>query len=151
VIKKHFFIILISYFLFVSPDFIYPTDFQIDSLANTSGVSSDSIRNIVLDYNLFSEFEASKLFLPDLTDSLVLQLQINLLSKKLDQNYIFQSSMSEQWRIEDHLTNYIKFQKQLALKSELGVFGEMLGHARNLTAVILAILHVIKYKKGLYK
>lgn len=150
-IKKHFFIILISYFLFVSPDFIYPTDFQIDSLANTSGVSSDSIRNIVLDYNLFSEFEASKLFLPDLTDSLVLQLQINLLSKKLDQNYIFQSSMSEQWRIEDHLTNYIKFQKQLALKSELGVFGEMLGHARNLTAVILAILHVIKYKKGLYK
>jgi hypothetical protein len=151
VIKKHFFITLISYFLFVSPGFICPIDFQIDSLANTSGFSSDSIRNIVLDYNLFSEFEANKLFLPDLTDSLVLQLQINLLSKKLDQNYIFQSSMSEQWRIEDQLTNYIKFQKQLALKSELGVFGEMLGHARNLTAVLLAILHVIKYKKGLYR
>jgi len=109
VFKKQFFNILISYFLFVSPDFICPIDFQFDSLANTSGFSSDSIRNIVLDYNLFSEFEASKLFLPDLNDSLVLQLQINLLSKQLDQNYIFQSSMSEQWRIEDHLTNYIKF------------------------------------------
>ncbi|HSW55663.1 MAG TPA: hypothetical protein VLH59_11300 [Ignavibacteriaceae bacterium] len=150
-IKKHFFIILISYFLVVSPDFICPIDFQIDSLENTSGLSSDSIRNIVLDYNLFSEFESSKLFLPDLTDSLVLQLQINLLSKKLEQNYIFQSSMSEQWRIEDQLTNYIKFQKRLELKSELGVFSEMLGHARNLTAVILAILHVIKYNKGLYR
>jgi len=151
VIKKYFFIILISYFLFVSPHFICPIDYQIDSLANASGLSSDSIRNIVLDYNLFSEFEASKLFLPDLNDSLVLQLQINLLSKQLDQNYIFQSSMSEQWRIENQLTNYIKFQKGLALKSELGVFSEMLGHARNLTAVILAILHVIKFKKGLYR
>jgi len=109
VFKKQFFNILISYFLLISPDCIFLISFQIDSLANTSGLSSDSIRNIVLDYNLFSEFEANKLFLPDLTDSLVLQLQINLLSKQLDQNYIFQSSMSEQWRIEDHLTNYIKF------------------------------------------
>jgi hypothetical protein len=150
VIKKLFFIILISYFLFVSPDFICPKDFQIDSLANTSGLPSDSLRNFMLNFNRFSEFESSKLFLPDLPDSLIIQLQVDFLSKQLNQNYLFQSSMSEQWRINDQLTNYIDYRKELALKSDLGIFGKVLGNARTITTVILAILHVLKYRKGLY-
>jgi hypothetical protein len=75
---------------------------------------------------------------------------MDLLNQQLNSNYIFQSSLSEQWRINEQLTNYIKFNKNLALKSELGVFGKVLGNARKITAIILAILHVVKYRKGLY-
>jgi hypothetical protein len=104
----------------------------------------------MLNFNRFSEFESSKLFLPDLPDSLIIQLQVDFLSKQLDQKYLFHSSMSEQWRINDQLTNYIDYRKELALKSDLGIFGKVLGNARTITTVILAILHVLKYRKGLY-
>jgi hypothetical protein len=68
----------------------------------------------------------------------------------MNNDYLFHSSFSEQWRINDQLSNYIDYRKELALKSDLGVFGKVLGNARTITAVILAILHVLKYKKGLY-
>ncbi len=149
-IKRPFFKILIFYSLFISPAFIWSYSFQIDSLSNTTNTSSDSIRNNVLGYSLYSDLEMSRLFFYEFHDSLIIQLHKNLLSEQPDQNFLFQSSMSEQWRINEHLTNYIKLKKDLALSTDLGVFSKVLGNARTITAIILAILHVIKYKKGLY-
>lgn len=50
----------------------------------------------------------------------------------------------------DQLANYIDYRKELALKSDLGVFGKVLGNARTITTLILAVLHILKYRKGLY-
>jgi len=68
----------------------------------------------------------------------------------MNNDYQFHSNFSEQWRINDQLSNYIDYRKELALKSDLGVFGKVLGNARKITAIILAVLHVLKNRKGLY-
>jgi hypothetical protein len=79
-----------------------------------------------------------------------MQLNIDLLNQRLNSDYIFQSPLSEKWRFNEQLTDYIKFKNELALKSDLGVFGKVLSNSKILTTLILAVLHVIKYKKDLY-
>jgi len=109
-------------------------------------------------FNLDSIINHSYLFYPEISrlsfykssDSLISLIDIDNFSHQLNNDYLFRSNFSEQWRINDQLSNYIDYRKELALKSELGVFGKVLGNARTITAVILAILHVLKYRKGLY-
>lgn len=81
---------------------------------------------------------------------MALQLNIDLLNQRLNSDYIFQSPLSEQWRINEQLVDYVKYKNELALKSDLGVFGKVLSNSKIITALILTVLHVIKYKKGLY-
>jgi len=109
-------------------------------------------------FNLDSIINHSYLFYPEISrlsfykssDSLISLIDIDNFSHQLNNDYLFRSNFSEQWRINDQLLNYIDYRKELVLKSELGVFRKVLGNARTITAVILAILHVLKYRKGLY-
>jgi len=109
-------------------------------------------------FNLDSIINHSYLFYPEISrlsfykssDLLISLIDIDNFSHQLNNDYLFRSNFSEQWRINDQLLNYIDYRKELVLKSELGVFRKVLGNARTITAVILAILHVLKYKKGLY-
>ena len=138
------------FILFLSNN-VWSSNIQIDSTLKTIDVSTkQSEKDFHLNFN--------DLFYPNITrynfynssDSLDLQLNMDLLNQRLNSNYIFQSPLSAQWRINDQLTNYIKFNKDLALKSDLGVFGKVLGNSKIIATLILAILHVVKYKKGLY-
>jgi hypothetical protein len=104
-----------------------------------------------MDYHNFPEISINRLLIDDLPDSLFIHYYNDLLFNQQEKKSLFQSSFSEQWRINKELSSYVKFQRGVALKSDLGLFGKILGQARNLTAVILAILHVLKYKKGLYR
>ena len=151
VAQKLFFHPAISIFILLSSNNVLPFDIQVDSTIKKSDVPIKIIDQdllIIPDY-LFSP-ENDRPYINHLHDLLNTPLNKDYLNQRLNSNYIFQSSLSEQWRINEQLTNYIQFKKELALKSDLGVFGKMLYQAKNLTAIILAILHVIKYKKGLY-
>jgi len=109
-------------------------------------------------FNLDSIINHSYIFYPEISrlsfykssDLLISLIDIDNFSHQLNNDYLFRSNFSEQWRINDQLLNYIDYRKELVLKSELGVFRKVLGNARTITAVILAILHVLKYRKGLY-
>lgn len=130
---------------------ILPSNNQTDSTLKTL---QDSIKNIESDYliihnNIFNPtFKNNNLY--NLNDSLLLFLDLDLLNQRLNSNYLFQNSLSEQWRINEEITNYIKFNNDLALKSDLGVFSKTLGNAKIITTLILAILHVVKYRKNFY-
>jgi len=103
-----------------------------------------------MDYRNFPEISINRLLIDELPDSLFIQYYNELILNQQEKKILFRSSFSEQWQINDQLSNYIDYRKELALKSDLGVFGKVLGNARTITAVILAILHVLKHKKGLY-
>jgi hypothetical protein len=130
---------------------IWSSDIQIDSTIKAIDVP---INIFILDsiinhsYSFFPEI--SRLSFYKFSDSLISLIDIDNFSHQLNNDYLFHSNFSEQWRINDQLSNYIDFRKELALKSDLGVLGKVLGNARTITAVILAILHVLKYRKGLY-
>jgi hypothetical protein len=79
-----------------------------------------------------------------------MQLNINILSDQLNSDYIFKSPLSEKWRINEELWSYVKFNKDLSLRLDLGSFGKVLSNSKILTTLVLAVLHVIKYKKDLY-
>ena len=138
--------------LCVSNNHLLPKTNQIDSLINSVNLQSDISyqQDLYIKYE-FLNYSINKLLLHKIPDSLFLQLKVNYLSQDFDSRNIFHSSMSEQWRINEQLTNYLQFNKELALKSELGVFSSMLRDAETIAAIILAILHVIKYKKTLYQ
>jgi hypothetical protein len=139
-----------AFFLLFSINLL-PSNIQNDSTIKTIDVPVERVES---DFriNLYD------LFYPNnngynyykLSDSSAFMLNIELLNQRLNSDYIFQSPLSEQWRINSDLTNYIQFNRDLALRSELGVFGEVLGNAKTFTAIILAILHVIKYRKVMY-
>ena len=131
---------------------LLPKTYQIDSLINSVKLQTDSSH--WLDFNVKDEllnYRINNLSFNKIPDSLIFKLKINHSSPVLDSRNIFHSSMSEQWRINEQLTNYLQFNKDLYLKSELGVFSSVLRDAETITAIILAILHVIKYKKTLYQ
>jgi hypothetical protein len=138
------------FFLILSNN-VWSSNIQIDSTVKTIDVPIEIIKDdaFIIPTDLYYPDINSYNF-SNLPDSIVWLLNLDLLNQKTNFNFLFNCSLSQQWRIKDPLTKYIQFQNGLALKSELGVFGEMLGQARNLTVVILAILHVIKYKNGLY-
>jgi len=151
VAQKLFFHLAISIFILLSSDFLWSYTTQTDSLIKkiqkqNKIMGQDLI--IIPDY-LFSP-ENDSPYINSLHDLLITPLHKDYLNQQLNSNYIFQSSLSEQWRINEQLTNYIQFKRELALNADLGVFGKILYRTKNLTALILAILHVIKYKKGLY-
>lgn len=138
-------------FILLLSNTIWSQNIQIDSTRDTIDVPIEKIEEeiFIINHNsFFPDINSYNFYIPP--DSLALQLNMDLLNQRLNSNYIFQSPLSEQWRINEQLTNYIKFNKDLALKSDLGVFEKVLGNSKIITTLILAILHVVKYKKGLY-
>ena len=121
---------------------------KVDSLLLFSGTSLDSTqinfdnRIHVIDANYFFEYRLNQFLL------FYDQMEPNFF--QIYKNDFDTSSLIRQWRINYDLTQYIKFQSELALKADAGVVGEFLGKAETLTTIILAILHVLKYKKGIY-
>ena len=139
------------FFFCISSEFLLPSTVQIDSTIRISTLPADSIQHILnMDYRNFPEISINRLLIDELPDSLFIQYYNELILNQQEKKILFRSSFTEQWQINDQLSNYIDYRKELALKSDLGVFGKVLGNARTITAVILAILHVLKYKKGLY-
>jgi len=138
------------FILFLSNN-VWSSNIQIDCILKTIDVSTEqSEKDFHLNFNDLFYPNINRYNFYNSSDSLDLQLNMDLLNQRLNSNYIFQSLLSEQWRINEQLANYIKFNKDLALKSDLGVFGKVLGNSKIITTLILAILHVVKYKKGLY-
>jgi len=136
--------------LFLS-DNILSSNIQIDSTIKTIDIpiqifNLDSI--IKHSYSFYPEI--SRLSFYDFSDSLISLIERDNLRNQLNNDYLFHSNFSEQWRINDQLSNYIDYRKDLALRSDLGVFGKVLGNARTITTLILAVLHLLKYRKGLY-
>jgi len=151
VVHKLYLLTSSSLFILLLPNNVWSSNIQIDSTQKTLSVPVKIIESdFRTNFNYLFYPDINRYNFYNLSDSLALQLNMNFLNQRLNSEYIFQSSLSEQWRINEELTSYIKFKNDLALKSDLGVFGKVLGNAKNITAIILAILHVIKYKKGLY-
>jgi len=151
VIHKLYLLTASSIFIFLVSNNVLPQDIQFDSTRSRIDVPIEKIEEDILINNLdffFPDINRYNFYNP--SDSLALQFNIDLLNQRLNSDYIFQSPLSEQWRINEELTSYIKFNKDLSLKSDLGVFGKVLGNSKIIAALILAVLHVIKYKKGLY-
>ena len=138
-------------FILLLSNNVWSSNIQIDSTLKTIDVSTEqSEKDFHLNFNDLFYPNINRYNFYNSSDSLALLLNMDLLNQRLNSNYIFQSPLSEQWRINEQLTNYIKFNKDLALKSDLGVFEKVLGNSKIITTLILAILHVVKYKKGLY-
>jgi len=151
VIHKLYLLTTSLIFILLLSNTIWSQNIQIDSTRDTIDVPIEKIEEeiFIINHNsFFPDINSYNFYIPP--DSLALQLNMDLLNQRLNSNYIFQSPLSEQWRINEQLTNYIKFNKDLALKSDLGVFEKVLGNSKIITTLILAILHVVKYKKGLY-
>jgi len=133
------------------PELIWIYTFQSDSLKQQTGLVTDStVEKPINNYDNSNDFHLYKLLLNDFSDSALFTLQLDLLREQQNPLYYSQNTLSDQWKINGQLTEYFQFQRGVRLKSELGIFGKVLTYSKNLTAVILAILHIIKYKKGLY-
>jgi len=150
-LQKSFYILFTILLFFASTKNLISMNFQIDSLTQSLDLTSDSTQVLWLnDYDYLLNFRTNYPVLYELPDSLFLQLKINFQTQSFNSDNLFKSSLSDQWRINEQLNNYVQFQNRLTMKSDLGVFGKVLNHSRNLTAIILAIIHIIKYRKGLY-
>ena len=137
--------------IFFLSDNNWPSDIQIDSTLKTIDVPIQIFNlDSVINHSYLFYPEISRLSLYEFSDSLISLIDIENLSHQLNNDYLFHSNFSEQWRINDQLSNYIDYRKELALKSDLGIFGKVLGNARTITTLILAVLHILKYRKGLY-
>jgi len=150
-IQKSFSILFTMLLFFASTKNLIAMNFQTDSLTQSLELNSDSTQVLWLnDYDYFLNFRINNPVLYELPDSLFLQLKINFQTQSFNSDNLFKSSLSDQWRINEQLNNYVQFQNRLTMKSDLGVFGKVLNHSKNLTTIILAIIHIIKYRKGLY-
>lgn len=130
---------------------LWSSNIQIDSTLKTIDVPIQIINlDSIINHSYLFYPEISSLSFYNFSDSLISLIDIENLSHQLNNDYLFHSNFSEQWRINDQLSNYIDYRKELALKSDLGVFGKVLGNARTITTLILAVLHILKYRKGLY-
>jgi hypothetical protein len=56
------------------------------------------------------------------------------------------SNISNMDRVKDQLISYLNFRKQQLANYDLGLIGRMLGYSKNTAAIILAIIHLIRYK-----
>lgn len=132
-------------------ELLWSINFQQDSLTHLTKSNSDTTEQFSIDdYDNLNSLYLHNFFRNDLSDSLQFLLQLDMLREKEKSSDFFQNTLSNQWKINDQLMNYFQFQRKIKLKSQLGVFGKVLGYSKNITAVILAILHVIKYKKRVY-
>jgi len=137
--------------ILILSDNIWSSDIQIDSTLKTIDVPIQTFNlDSIINHSYLFYPEISKLSFYNFSDSLISLIDIHNFRHQLNNDYLFHSNFSEQWRINDQLSNYIDYRKELALKSDLGVFGKVLGNARTITTIILAILHILKYRKGLY-
>lgn len=151
VAQKLFFHIAVSILILLPLDFLWSYTTQADSLIKKMQKQNSIIgQDLLIIPNYLFTPEKDRPYINNLDDLLITTLKKDYLNQRLYSDYIFQSPLSEQWRINEQLTNYIQFKNELSLKSELGVFGKVLGNSRKIAVLILAILHVIKYKKGLY-
>lgn len=149
--QKLFFHLAISIFILLLSNDVMPINIQVDSTLKTIDVPIKVINlDSIINRSYLFYPEISRLSFYDFSDSLISLIDIDNFSHQLNYDYLFHSNFSEQWRINDQLLNYIDYRKELALKSDLGVFGKVLGNARTITTVILAILHILNYRKGLY-
>ena len=125
--------------------------FQSDSTLENNKSADKNIRQKILpdDIDLF-RYTNNNTSLFNLNTPLAIDPNTELLQKQFSSDYLFQNPLSEQWHINDELYKYIKYNKDLALKSDLGIFGETLGYSKTIAAFVLAILHVVKYRKRLY-
>jgi len=150
-LQKVFLFLFTLFSFFALSDYSLSQNIPIDSFSQTINISSDSTQLFLLNNNDdFLNFRMNHPVLYELPDTLFLQLKINFLTQSFSSDNLFKSSLSDQWRNKEQLDNYVQFQNRFAMKSDLGVFGKVLGESKIITALILAILHVIKYKKGLY-
>jgi len=150
---KHNLILLfgITTFILILSINIWSSDIQIDSTIKAIDIPFQTLNlDSIINHSYLFYPEISRLSIYNFSDSLISSIDIENLSHQLNNDYLFHSNFSEQWRINDQLSNYIDYRRELALKSDLGVFGKVLGNARTITTVILAILHILKYRKGLY-
>ncbi len=137
--------------IFILSDNNWPSNIQIDSTIKTLDIPIQIINlDSIINHSYFFYSEISKLSFYNFSDSLISLIDIDNFCHQLNNDYLFHSNFSEHWRINDQLSNYIDYRKELALKSDLGVFGKVLGNARTITTLILAVLHILKYRKGLY-
>lgn len=90
-------------------------------------------------------------FLSKLPDSLFIPIYDYNLRLSEDNYYLQYNLFEEQERVNDQLTNYFKFQKEVADQKRLGEIEKILGQARTVSAFVLAIIHLIKYKKHYVK
>jgi len=151
VAQKLFFHLAISIFILLLSNDVMPINIQFDSTIKTIDVPIKVINlDSIINRSYLFYPEISKLSFYKFSDSLISLIDIENLSHQMNNDYLFHSNFSEQWQINDQLSNYIDYRKELALKSDLGVFGKVLGNARKITAIILAVLHVLKNRKGLY-
>jgi hypothetical protein len=150
---KHNLVLLfgIPIIVFILSDNIWSSDIQVDSTLKTMDIPIQIFNlDSVLNHSYLFYPEISRISFYEFSDSLIALIDIENFSHQLNNDYLFHSNFSEQWRINDQLSNYIDYRKELALKSDLGVFGKVLGNARTITTLILAVLHILKYKKRLY-
>jgi hypothetical protein len=137
--------------IFILSDNNWPSNIQIDSTIKTLDIPIQIINlDSIINHGYLFFPEISKLSFYNFSDSLISLIDIDNFGHQLNNDYLFHSNFSENWRINDQLLNYIDYRKELALKSDLGVFGKVLGNARTITTLILAVLHILKYRKGLY-
>ena len=150
-LKYFSFYIINFFFLTFFSEFTWSYSFQSDSLPHQNEIDADSTIEIILNnYDNLNDLHLYKLFLNDYPDSTLFSLQLELLREEQNPLNYSPNTLLEQQKINERLTNYFQFQREIKLKSQLGVFGKVLTHSKNLTAVILALLHIIKYRKGLY-
>jgi len=132
-------------------ELMWSQNLQSDSLINELQLLKDSTGQDMgkTSIHLFNN-NLHKFYIYDLPESTIGLLYQAYINRQLNPDYIYYNSLGEQWRVNEQLVNYIKFRKGLALKTKLGVFGEILGYANNISTIVLAIIHLIKYRKVLY-
>ena len=151
-LQKYFSIYLINFFFITFfSDLSWSYSFQSNSLPYSTETDVDSTNKSNLKkYSNLSDLYLYKLFMNDNSDIRLLSLQLELIREEQNPLYYSQSTLLDQWKINERLINYFQFQRGIKLKSKLGVFGKVLTHSKNITAIILAIIHIIRYRKGLY-
>jgi len=143
--------IAIIFLAILLSELMWSQNLQSDSLINELQLLKDSTGQDMgnTSIHLFNN-NLNKFYIYDLNESIIEPLYQDYINRQFNPDYIYFNSLEEQWRVNEQLVNYIKFRKGLALKTKLGVFGEILGYANNISAIVLAIIHLIKYRKVLY-
>jgi hypothetical protein len=137
--------------ILILSDNIWSSEIQIDSTTKTIDVPIQTLNlDSIVNHSYLFYPEISRFSFYEFSDSLISIIDIDNICHQLNNEHLFHCNFSEQWRINDQLSNYVDYRKELALKSDLGVFGKVLGNARTITTVILAVLHILKYRKRLY-
>ena len=143
--------IAVIFLVIILLELTWSQNLQSDSLINELLLSKDSTGLDMgkTSIHLFNN-NLHKFYIYDLPYSIIVPLYQDNISHQLNPDYLYYNALEEQWRLNERLLNYVKFRRGLALKTKLGVFGEILGYSNNISAIVLAIIHISKYRKILY-